>query len=247
LAAVDRFRVVVVDGVLVARLRPAVASVPRLAVVAELADLAVLAGVAAAAVPEPPASDAAAVTAGAALAAGAGADVAAADPDAADARVPAVRVVRARGFAAVRGLALARGLLDRAVPRDADGAWSRRIPAIRALSSAISSRTSARREVRFSRVFFVALSSRPTRHVSSDRAAAKANSSQSMWRARAAAGVIAAAAAVGLGPVVADPVPEALLPVFALASVMSSPSCVPLRILAHDGRRRDRRLPLATR
>jgi hypothetical protein len=45
--------------------------------------------------------------------------------------------------------------------------------------------------VRFSRLFFVALSRRAVRQDSSDRAAASANSSHSTWRPRAAAGVIA--------------------------------------------------------
>jgi hypothetical protein len=69
-----------------------------------------------------------------------------------------------------------------------------RIPSSNADNSAISSRTSARRAVRFWRFRFVAFSRRDARHVSSDFAAASANSSHSTWRANAAAGVIAVVA-----------------------------------------------------
>jgi hypothetical protein len=67
-------------------------------------------------------------------------------------------------------------------------------------SSVISSRTSMSLALRFSRFFFDAFSSRDARQVSSDFAAARANSSHSRWRANAASGVIAG----GLAPAAAD-------------------------------------------
>jgi hypothetical protein len=69
-------------------------------------------------------------------------------------------------------------------------AWSAWIAASSAVSSSISSRTSWSRAVRRSRLRLVAFSSRPDRHVSSDFAAARANSSHSTWRASAIDGVI---------------------------------------------------------
>jgi hypothetical protein len=210
--AVDRFAVVRV--VRVVRAAPAEALAARFLVV-----VAVL--------PEPAPAAAAAVGAGAALAAATGAAAAAADPDAARLRGPPARgLAAARALAAPRGLPVARVLVARAVERVV---WRPRIPSISAASSAISSRTSARREVRLSRLFFVAFSRRPTRHVSSDRAAASANSSHSMWRASAAAGVMAAAVPVARELPVedADPVREVLPAVLVVASVMSSPSSMP--------------------
>ena len=76
-------------------------------------------------------------------------------------------------WSSARGSPVARGLADRA-------AWRPRIAWTSAASSAISSRTSASRDVRLSRLFLLDFSSRAARHVSSDRAAASANSSQSM-------------------------------------------------------------------
>jgi hypothetical protein len=110
-------------------------------------------------------------------------------------------VEAARLRAPAAGLAPARRRVDAAVGRVVVPVWRPRIPPMRADSSAISSRTSASRWLRLSRLFFVAFSSRPARQVSSERAAARANSSHSMWRASAAAGVMTAV----------------------LASVMSSP------------------------
>jgi hypothetical protein len=143
-------------------------------------------------------------------------------------------VAEERGFLAdagrlrapTAGLAAARRRVEVDLDRDGAPAWRPRIPSMSAASSAISSRTSTSRKARFSRLFFVAFSSRPARHVSSERAAASANSSHSMWRASAAAGVITAV----------------------VVSVMSSPSSkFPPHILADDGPRRDRRSQLATR
>jgi hypothetical protein len=57
--------------------------------------------------------------------------------------------------------------------------WSFRMAATSAVNSSISSRTSVSRDSRFTRFFFVAFSRRPARYVSSERAAASANSSHS--------------------------------------------------------------------
>jgi hypothetical protein len=110
-------------------------------------------------------------------------------------------------------------------------AWRPRIASTRADSSAISSRTSASRVVRFARLFLVALSRRPARHDSSVRAAASANSSHSMWRVSAAAGVIARRLAldprsVGAGAAV----PGVAAPEVVLAAFME------VSLIAPDGR-----------
>jgi hypothetical protein len=156
---------------------------------------------------------------GAPPAAAAGAD---AEPGAVDEAAGLLR--DAPGFAAERDL-FDRAVDRRAVDRGAARVWRPRIPSMRARSSAISSRTSARRAVRLARLFFVAFSSRPARQVSSERAAASANSSHSMWRASAASGVITAV----------------------VVSVMSSPQRNPSSILVHDGVRRERPRQLAAR
>src|SRR5207245_4892340 len=70
-------------------------------------------------------------------------------------------------------------------------AWRLLIPSRSAASSAISSRTSVIRACRFARFLVDAFSRRAARQVSSDRAAASANSSHSRCRVRAAVGVIA--------------------------------------------------------
>ena len=158
-----------------------------------------------------------AAVAGAATVDGAGAVAAA---DAVDARRRGALVARLRGVVERFRGALARVFAGLPV-------WRSRIALTSAVSSAISSRTSASRDVRLSRLFFVAFPSLAARHVSSERAAASANSSQSMWRARAAAGVIDGLALErGVAAAVAALVAAALPPVVVLASVMSSPSSV---------------------
>jgi hypothetical protein len=125
-----------------------------------------------------------------------------------------------------RFLVAARGLADAAVERDGPRALRPRMPSISAASSAISSRTSARRDVRLSRLFFVAFSRRAARQVSSERAATRANSSHSTWRASAAAGVMAATATVARRVLArgAASAAEDLLPDLVVPSVISSPS-----------------------
>jgi hypothetical protein len=126
------------------------------------------------------------VAAGAGLAVGAG--VAAGAGVVAGCRVDAARDTRGRaGF-----FAAAEADLD-ADARPARS-WRFRIAWRSADSSSISSRTSANRAARRSRLRLVAFSSRPARQVSSDRAAASANSSHSTWRVRASDGDIAVAA-----------------------------------------------------
>ena len=126
-----------------------------------------------------------------------------------DATRVVLRAVVARGFEAVaaRGLdaaVAARGFAVATLGFDAADARGfaagflalapgpRRFlrPVTRADSSTTSALTSARRTVRLSRFFGVALSSRPLRRASSSRAAASANSSHSRWRATAAVGLI---------------------------------------------------------
>jgi hypothetical protein len=154
--------------------------------------------------------------AGAALADGAGA-VAGADP--VDARRRGPVVARLRGV--VEPL---RGPVVRVFARLP--VWRSRIALTRAVSSAISSRTSARREVRLSRLFFVAFSSRAARQDSSDRAAVSANSSQSIWRARAAAGVSVALAVDRDAVAPAAGADPAALPPERVVSFMRSPSLI---------------------
>jgi len=156
--------------------------------------------------------------------------------DAADA---AAVDVDACGLGAVARLraAVAGGLARRVAPDfaavavDRDGALDLRprIAWMSAASSAISSRTSARREVRLSSVFFVAFFRRAARQVSSERAAARAKSSHSTWRASARAGVIAPPLAVDrvLAVVAGGLAPEAWPPVLFEASVISSPYRIP--------------------
>jgi hypothetical protein len=149
--------------------------------------------------------------------------LAAAAGAAADARDLAER----RGPAFAPGFVLARGFVERVdlvVVRGPVGAWRPRIPAMRAVSSAISSRTSVSRAVRLSRLFFVAFTRRPARQASSERAAARANSSHSRWRANAAAGAIATAVVARWRVVAgADSAAGARLAPLDVASAMSSP------------------------
>jgi len=152
-------------------------------------------------------------------------DAAAADADAFGAAAVRLRTAVARGLAAPA----ARGLAAPAVDRDAALGLRPRIAWMSAASSAISSRTSARRDVRLSRVFFVAFFRRAARQVSSERAAARAKSSHSTWRAKASAGVIAPRLTADrvLTVVAEGSAPLALPPVLLEASVISSPYRIP--------------------
>jgi hypothetical protein len=165
----------------------------------------------------------AAATPAAEVALGGATALAAAAGAAADARDLAER----RGPAFAPGFVLARGFVERVdlvVVRGPVGAWRPRIPAMRAVSSAISSRTSVSRAVRLSRLFFVAFTRRPARQASSERAAARANSSHSRWRANAAAGAIATAVVARWRVVAgADSAAGARLAPLDVASAMSSP------------------------